>query len=493
MASYAMARKVLNRGGLVVIDAILVALGFVLAYWFRWFLDLPDGVRKLVDVLPDGEVPQLVAPLRAYWWIILDSALFWPLILDFRRFYDHPASVSWRRAAWIAFHAAVIMLAGILSTLFLFRIPWVNRTYILIAVVSVSGLIFLRHLFTLAMSRAAVKAGAAAGYPVLLVTSRQAAGRLVEWLRAHPEEYSVPAGIVLLDANPEEARKDIEGVPVCGRVNELVRVMHDLSVSAVIIGSAGITFDAVRDIVMVCETEGVDAWLLADFVQTKTARAVTGRFAGREALLFTTSPGAAWQRAAKRIMDVVLSATAILVLSPVMLVIAVLIRLTSPGDILFRQRRSGLHGKPFTMLKFRSMETDAEMRKAELEAFNEMEGPVFKITNDPRITPVGRVLRRWSLDELPQLFNVLAGHMSLVGPRPLPVYEIEKMNDLSHRRRLSMKPGLTCLWQVRGRNKVRDFKEWVRLDLEYIDNWSLGLDLKILIETPVAVLRGTGC
>ena len=493
MASYAMARKVLNRGGLVVIDAFLVAAGFVLAYWFRWFLDLPDGVRRLVDVMPGGEVPQLVAPLRAYWWIVLDSALFWPLILDFRRFYDHPASVSWKRAAWISFQAAVVMLAGILSTLFLFRIPWVNRTYILIAVVSVGGLIFLRHLLSLMVSRAIVKAGQEASYPVLIVTTRSAAEGLVQWLRLHPEEYSVAAGLVLLDEPVGPVPQSIVGVPVCGHVRDLVRVMHELSVSAVIIGSTGITFDAVREIVMVCETEGVDAWLLADFVQTKTAKAVTGLFAGREALLFTTSPGAAWQRAAKRVIDVVVSFVAIILFSPVMLLIVLFIRFTSPGAILFRQKRSGLHGKPFTMLKFRSMETDAEMRKAELEAFNEMDGPVFKITRDPRITPVGRVLRRWSMDELPQLFNVLAGHMSLVGPRPLPVYEIEKMNDLSHRRRLSMKPGLTCLWQVRGRNKVRDFKEWVRLDLEYIDNWSLGLDLKILIETPLAVLRGTGC
>ncbi|HPF99638.1 MAG TPA: sugar transferase [Kiritimatiellia bacterium] len=493
MASYAMARKVLNRGGLVVIDAFLVAVGFILAYWFRWFLDLPDGVRRLVDVMPGGEVPQLVAPLRAYWWIILDSALFWPLILDFRRFYDHPASVSWKRAAWISFQAAAIMLAGILATLFLFRVPWVNRTYILIAVVSVSGLIFLRHLLSLTVSRAVVKVGGAAGYPVLIVTTRAAAADLVQWLHAHPEEYSIPVGLVLLDDVAGATPQSVGGIPVCGQVSDLARVMHDLSVSAVIIGSAGITFDAVRQIVMVCETEGVDAWLLADFVQTKTAKAVTGLFAGREALLFTTSPGAAWQRAAKRIMDVIISFVAIVLFLPVMLVIAVLIRLTSPGAVLFRQKRSGLHGKPFTMLKFRSMETDAEMRKAELDAFNEMEGPVFKITNDPRITTIGRVLRRWSLDELPQLFNVLAGHMSLVGPRPLPVYEVEKMNDLSHRRRLSMKPGLTCLWQVRGRNKVRDFKEWVRLDLEYIDNWSLGLDLRILIETPVAVLKGTGC
>ena len=144
------------------------------------------------------------------------------------------------------------------------------------------------------------------------------------------------------------------------------------------------------------------------------------------------------------------------------------------------------------MLKFRSMVSDAEQRKVELAALNEMTGPVFKVTNDPRITPIGRTLRKWSIDELPQLFNVLRGEMSLVGPRPLPVDEVERFDDPAHRRRLSVKPGITCLWPVSGRNQVKDFKDWVRLDLEYIDNWSLWLDVKILCRTVPVVLVGTG-
>jgi lipopolysaccharide/colanic/teichoic acid biosynthesis glycosyltransferase len=138
------------------------------------------------------------------------------------------------------------------------------------------------------------------------------------------------------------------------------------------------------------------------------------------------------------------------------------------------------------------MITDAEQRKHELAMFNEMTGPVFKISNDPRVTPIGRFLRKYSIDELPQLWNVLRGEMSLVGPRPLPVDEVQRFDDLSHRRRLSVKPGLTCLWQISGRSEVKDFKEWVKLDLEYIDNWSFWLDLKILLQTIPIVLKGTG-
>jgi lipopolysaccharide/colanic/teichoic acid biosynthesis glycosyltransferase len=160
--------------------------------------------------------------------------------------------------------------------------------------------------------------------------------------------------------------------------------------------------------------------------------------------------------------------------------------------VLFRQKRSGLNGAPFTIYKFRTMVTNAEQYQHELAAMNEMKGPVFKVTNDPRITPIGRFLRKYSLDELPQLLNVLRGEMSLVGPRPLPVDEVKRFNDLAHRRRLSVKPGITCLWQVSGRNNVSDFRDWVRLDLEYIDNWSLWLDFKILWRTVPVVLMGVG-
>ena len=209
-------------------------------------------------------------------------------------------------------------------------------------------------------------------------------------------------------------------------------------------------------------------------------------------LVFSSTPGASWQAVAKQVLDSIGAFVLVTILAIPMLIVAVLIRLTSPGPVLFRQQRAGLNGKPFVMLKFRSMITAAEQQKHELAVLNEMSGPVFKVTNDPRITRIGRILRKFSIDEFPQLINVLRGEMSLVGPRPLPVDEVRRFDDLAHRRRLSVKPGITCLWQVSGRNDVRDFRDWVRLDLEYIDNWSLWLDLKILFRTIPVVLLGTG-
>ena len=181
----------------------------------------------------------------------------------------------------------------------------------------------------------------------------------------------------------------------------------------------------------------------------------------------------------------------IILLSPLFLTVALLIKATSPGPVFFLQERLGLTKRGFRICKFRTMDPDAEAKQAELEGFNEVDGPAFKITNDPRITPIGRFLRKTSIDELPQLINVLKSDMSLVGPRPLPVRDYEGFDQDWHRRRFSVRPGITCLWQVKGRSNV-SFDRWMELDMEYIDNWSLGLDLKILAKTIPAVLRGAG-
>jgi exopolysaccharide biosynthesis polyprenyl glycosylphosphotransferase len=193
----------------------------------------------------------------------------------------------------------------------------------------------------------------------------------------------------------------------------------------------------------------------------------------------------------KRALDLLVASLVILVMAPAFLAIAIAVKLSTPGRVFFVQERIGLHRRRFPMFKFRSMHSGAEQRMQELARLNEVPGPVFKIRDDPRITRVGRFLRRTSLDELPQLFNVVRGEMSLVGPRPLPVRDYQGFTEDWHRRRFSVRPGLTCLWQVSGRSSI-GFERWMELDMCYIDNWSLWLDLKILFRTVPALLRGRG-
>ncbi|MFH0753882.1 MAG: sugar transferase, partial [Candidatus Omnitrophota bacterium] len=195
--------------------------------------------------------------------------------------------------------------------------------------------------------------------------------------------------------------------------------------------------------------------------------------------------------AVKRLMDIVLSGIALVIFSPFLGITALLVKLSSHGPVFFTQDRVSVNGRIFKLYKFRTMVVDAEAKLEELKHLNEMQGPAFKLTNDPRVTPLGKFLRKMSIDELPQLWNVFVGHMSLVGPRPPLPAEVEKYGDWQ-RRRLSMRPGITCLWQIGGRNRITDVDEWIRLDLRYIDNWSLWLDIKILFKTVPAVLFGIG-
>ena len=290
-----------------------------------------------------------------------------------------------------------------------------------------------------------------------------------------------------------------EGIEILAEIDlaqtpleRVVEMLHEYSVNALILSSKHSYFEQVEAVIRACELEGVETWIVADFFKTQISRTSFDDFYGRPVLVFRTTPEASWQGVLKSVLDFVGAIVLLLLLSPFLFLFGLIIKLSSPGPILFRQMRAGLNGQPFIMYKFRTMVTNAEQLKAELAALNEMTGPVFKIAKDPRVTRFGRWLRKSSLDELPQLVNVIRGEMSLVGPRPLPVDEVKRFDELAHRRRLSVKPGLTCLWQISGRNDVTDFRDWVRLDLEYIDNWSLWLDLKILWRTVPIVLAGTG-
>lgn len=252
-------------------------------------------------------------------------------------------------------------------------------------------------------------------------------------------------------------------------------------------------YEQISRIIDACETQGILAHLLlAETFPLKIARARATDFDDLPVLTLTTGTSSLWSLSLKRAFDIVAASALVIVLSPVLALTAILIKVLSRrGPVIFVQDRVGRNRRRFKMFKFRTMVPEAETLQQQLEVLNEADGPVFKIKHDPRVTPIGKFLRQTSLDELPQLFNVIKGDMSLVGPRPLPLRDVMRFEESWLKRRFSVKPGITCLWQISGRSNT-DFKEWIKLDLEYIDRWSLGLDVKILLQTIPAVLRGTG-
>jgi len=447
-------------------DAALFALGLWLAHWLRFHAPEELLLWKF----------EIIAPFDKFVWLYLVIIPGVPLVLESQGFYQRPLFCSRRETVWALLKGCVLVTVGVILVLFLLRIELARGVIVLFGFVSF-GLVFL----TEELLRMAYKSRFGElqlQKRVILVGATEDTRRMREEVRTRKLESLE----VLAEFDVNESS-----------TAELVRLLHETSANYVIINAKHTYFGKVEKVIHACEIEGVEAWLVADFFKTHVSQTTFDDFYGRPVLVFRSAPEASWQGVFKQALDLAAAFILLVVLTPlVLLPVAVAIRLTTPGPVLFRQKRCGLNGRPFTMLKFRSMVTNAEQRQHELAALNEMGGPVFKVTNDPRITPIGRWLRRYSIDEFPQLINVLRGEMSLVGPRPLPVDEVSRFDDPAHRRRLSVRPGLTCLWQVSGRNEVRDFKDWVRLDLEYIDNWSFWLDLKILWRTIPVVLTGAG-
>jgi exopolysaccharide biosynthesis polyprenyl glycosylphosphotransferase len=250
-------------------------------------------------------------------------------------------------------------------------------------------------------------------------------------------------------------------------------------------------YETISRLIGLCEELGLVVRIPADFFESRLVHAYVDKLHDTPVLTLQAHAPAGGTTAIKRVVDFFGSTTTMLVFSPLFGLIALAIKLDSRGPVFFAQERIGLGRRKFRMLKFRTMEVDAEQRQTEIEDLNEVDGAAFKIKDDPRVTRVGRVLRKLSLDELPQMWNVFRGDMSLVGPRPLPIRDVQRFDNAWQNRRFSVRPGLTCLWQINGRHEI-DFDHWMELDLQYIDNWSLSLDFDILFKTVPAVLRGTG-
>lgn len=277
---------------------------------------------------------------------------------------------------------------------------------------------------------------------------------------------------------------------ILGPLSDLGRILEEHVLDEVIFAVPRARLPAIESAILVCEEQGVAVRISLDVLQYGSSKMLLSDLDGLPMLSFTRTPSDEIALAFKRTFDVVVSAAVLVVMAPLLAAVAVAIKLDSPGPIIFRQRRVGLHGRPFHMYKFRSMHVDAEARLESLRAKNEMSGPVFKMTNDPRVTRVGQFIRKTSLDEFPQFLNVLIGDMSVVGPRP-PVPAEVRQYKRWQRRRLSVRPGITCTWQISGRNDI-DFERWMELDLAYIDHWSLINDIRICLKTIPAVLAARG-
>lgn len=323
---------------------------------------------------------------------------------------------------------------------------------------------------------------------IVIVGTNKRAMNFVRNIRAHKE-----MGYHILGFVDNECKTKPDAIKLLSDLNHFSDVLDRHVVDEVVIALPMKSFySEITEILNLCQEQGLKVRFIADMLFDPSA--VKSAIEYMDGVPFFTmymGPHDGFLLRVKRVMDIVGSAAALFLLAPVFLIIAVLIRWDSPGPVFFVHERVGYNKRRFPCFKFRTMTAGAEQKQAELEKLNEVNGPAFKIKDDPRVTKIGKFLRKASIDEWPQFFNVLKGDMSLVGPRPLPIRDYNLFDKNWQKRRFSVKPGLTCLWQIQGRSNL-SFEKWIELDMMYIDQWSLLLDLKILIKTIPAVLKGTG-
>ncbi|HEY4962331.1 MAG TPA: sugar transferase, partial [Terriglobales bacterium] len=457
----------------------VTAMAFAVAHLLRTFLvHFEFFSRHLPGIYPfDHYVPLMLAFLLA-----------WAVVGYTSQFYRDLEMSSPIQLVLNLLNQLAIVLVIIYAGLYLFRRDDISRTYLLLVgivdfvllligrYISYNGIALMRkrlkryHYFLI------VGCGARAREMATLIEESRGMGlRLVGFVDPNSEGSNLGDRFGHYEVFPPSV---------------LEQVLQDRVIDEVVFAVNMQELARLEPLMAHCANVGVKIRVQLEFLPEAYSRIYLENFHDVPLLSLSSAPESELLLFFKRVFDVVLSAVSLVLLAPCLLAIAAAIRITSPGEVLFRQTRCGLGGRRFTLYKFRSMVNNAEQLRAELHQLNELEGPVFKISDDPRITPVGRLLRRFSLDELPQMWNILRGDMSFVGPRPAIPDEVEKY-EAWQRRRLRMRPGLTCIWVIEGRSDI-EFHRWIQLDLAYIDNWSLWLDAKIFLRTIPIVISGRG-
>lgn len=466
----------------IILDAGVAVLSLVIAYLLRSYV---------VDMVLLYDVPIVIHEIYSFdrfLWLIFIMVPLWPILMDMNGAYSSLKFANLKAISWIIFKSVSIGTALIILFMFAAKIEGISRLFIfMISGVSFFLLLLKEFLFRLfALSK---KRNDYAFRNILIIGDKKDATVVIKALKGYSFWGLKVFGIIDISEG-NIADKKIEGINIMGGLKHISEIIVKYPIDEVLIASA-ISTDAIQAILEECEELGIKSRISLNYYDLKIAKPSIESFHDIPILTFSSTPMKVLDLFVKYAFDRVIAFFLLMLLSPVFLVIAVAIKLTSKGPVVFFQTRVGLYGRPFKFYKFRSMYDNAEERLKELQKYNEMEGPVFKMKDDPRITSIGKFLRRSSLDELPQLWNVFKGEMSLVGPRPPIPQEVEKY-ERWQRRKLSMKPGLTCIWQVSGRNQIVEFDDWMRMDLEYIDNWSLLLDFKLLVKTFFVVLSMSG-
>ena len=413
------------------------------------------------------------------------------LVLGFLQYfggYTSPRRSNMRKYTWAVFRSVSLAIFIILTLLFFFNIRYVSRVIIFIFAVSdFIALVCVRALL-MRYFRQAIESGSNR-LKILLIGTGIRAQELMKAL-ATKSDWGIDI-IGCLDPDPYYVGKKIEGVPVLGTVVSISEILKKYIIDEVIVAIPRSLLHDAEPIALACEEEGIRLRFMADLFSVKMARVSLAQVGDIPLLTMEAVAQDQSKLFAKRVFDVTITLLSMPLVLPIMGLVAVAIRLDSPGPIFFVQERVGLRKHIFPLFKFRSMVVNAEEKLKEIEHLNEAKGPIFKMKNDPRVTRVGHFIRKTSLDELPQLFNVLRGEMSLVGPRPMSQRDVALFDSGIQRKRFSVKPGITCIWQVSGRSNL-PFDKWLEMDLKYIENWSLWLDFKILIKTIPAVLLSKG-